>query len=105
MPENRELTYVEALREGLRQVMEKDESVFLIGEDIGVYDGAFGVTAGLLEEFGEERVRDTPISEAVIAGTCLGAALTGMRPVGEIMFMDFVALSLEQLALQAAKVR
>ncbi len=105
MPENRELTYVEALREGLRQVMEKDESVFLLGEDIGVYDGAFGVTAGLLEEFGEERVRDTPISEAVIAGTCLGAALTGMRPVGEIMFMDFVALSLEQLALQAAKVR
>lgn len=105
MPENRELTYVEALREGLRQVMEKDKSVFLLGEDIGVYNGAFGVTAGLLEEFGEERVRDTPISEAVIAGTCLGAALTGMRPVGEIMFMDFVALSLEQLALQAAKVR
>ncbi len=105
MPENRELTYVEALREGLRQVMEKDESVFLLGEDIGVYNGAFGVTAGLLEEFGEERVRDTPISEAAIAGACLGAALTGMRPVGEIMFMDFVALSLEQLALQAAKVR
>lgn len=105
MPENRELTYVEALREGLRQVMEKDESVFLLGEDIGVYNGAFGVTAGLLEKFGEERVRDTPISEAAIAGACLGAALTGMRPVGEIMFMDFVALSLEQLALQAAKVR
>lgn len=105
MPENRELTYVEALREGLRQVMEKDESVFLLGEDIGVYNGAFGVTAGLLEEFGEERVRDTPISEAAIAGACLGAALTGMRPVGEIMFMDFVALSLEQLALQAAKIR
>ena len=105
MPENRELTYIEALREGLRQVMEKDESVFLIGEDIGVYNGAFGVTAGLLDEFGEERVRDTPISEAAIAGACLGAALTGMRPVGEIMFMDFVALSMEQLALQAAKVR
>jgi pyruvate dehydrogenase E1 component beta subunit len=105
MPENRELTYTEALREGLRQVMERDETVFLLGEDIGVYNGAFGVTAGLLDEFGEERVRDTPISEAAIAGACLGASLTGMRPVGEIMFMDFVALSLEQLALQAAKVR
>lgn len=105
MPETRELTYAEALREGLQQVMEKDESVFLIGEDIGVYGGAFGVTAGLVETFGPERVRDTPISEAGIAGACLGAALTGMRPVGEIQFMDFVALSMEQLVLQAAKVR
>ncbi len=105
MPETRELTYAEALREGLQQVMEKDESVFLIGEDIGVYGGAFGVTAGLVETFGEERVRDTPISEAAIAGAVLGAALTGMRPVGEIQFMDFVALSMEQLVLQAAKVR
>lgn len=105
MPETRELTYAEALREGLQQVMEQDESVFLIGEDIGVYGGAFGVSAGLLEAFGKERVRDTPISEAAIAGACLGAALTGMRPVGEIQFMDFVALSMEQLVLQAAKVR
>lgn len=105
MPETRELTYAEALREGLQQVMEKDESVFLIGEDIGVYGGAFGVTAGLVDTFGAERVRDTPISEAAIAGACLGAALTGMRPVGEIQFMDFVALSMEQLVLQAAKVR
>ena len=105
MPETRELTYTEALREGLQQVMEKDESVFLIGEDIGVYGGAFGVTAGLVDTFGPERVRDTPISEAGIAGACLGAALTGMRPVGEIQFMDFVALSMEQLVLQAAKVR
>ena len=105
MTETRELTYTEALREGLQQVMEKDESVFLIGEDIGVYGGAFGVTAGLVDTFGPERVRDTPISEAGIAGACLGAALTGMRPVGEIQFMDFVALSMEQLVLQAAKVR
>lgn len=105
MPETRELTYAEALREGLQQVMEKDDSVFLIGEDIGVYGGAFGVSAGLVEIFGEERVRDTPISEAAIAGAVLGAALTGMRPVGEIQFMDFVALSMEQLVLQAAKVR
>jgi pyruvate dehydrogenase E1 component beta subunit len=101
----RELTYVEALREGLRQAMQADPCVFLIGEDIGVYGGAFGVTAGLLDEFGAERVIDTPVSEAGIAGACIGAALTGMRPVGEIQFMDFVTLSMEQLVLQAAKVR
>ncbi len=101
----RELTYAEALREGLRQAMTTDPNVFLLGEDIGVYGGAFGVTAGLLQEFGEERVRDTPISEAAIAGACVGAAVTGMRPVGEIQFMDFVTLSMEQLVLQAAKMR
>ncbi len=101
----RELTYAEALREGLRQVMQADSRVFLIGEDIGVYGGAFGVTAGLLNEFGAERVIDTPISEATIAGACIGAAMTGMRPVGEIQFMDFVTLSMEQLVLQASKVR
>ncbi|GAB4556400.1 MAG: alpha-ketoacid dehydrogenase subunit beta [Anaerolineae bacterium] len=101
----RELTYAEALREGLRQIMAEDPSVFMIGEDIGVYGGAFGVSAGLLDEFGEQRVIDTPISEAGIAGACIGAALTGMRPVGEIQFMDFVTLSMEQLVLQAAKVR
>ena len=101
----REITYAEALREALRQAMQSDPTVFLMGEDIGVYGGAFGVTAGLVDEFGPERVRDTPISEAAIAGACTGAALTGMRPVGEIQFMDFVTLSMEQLALQAAKVR
>jgi pyruvate/2-oxoglutarate/acetoin dehydrogenase E1 component len=101
----RELTYVEALREALRQAMEADDRVFLMGEDVGTYGGAFGVSAGLIDEFGPERVRDTPISEAAIAGACLGAALTGMRPVGEIQFMDFVTLSMEQLVLQAAKVR
>jgi len=101
----RELSYAEAVREALRQAMSADERVFLIGEDIGVYGGAFGVTAGLVEEFGPERVRDTPLSEAAIAGACIGAALTGMRPVGEIQFMDFVTLSMEQLVLQAAKIR
>lgn len=101
----RELTYSEALREGLQQVMAQDERVFLLGEDIGIYGGAFGVTAGLLEEFGEQRVIDTPISEAGIAGACVGAAVTGMRPVGEIQFMDFVTISMEQLVLQAAKIR
>lgn len=101
----RELTYVEAVREALRQAMATDPRVFLIGEDIGVYGGAFGATAGLMQEFGEGRVIDTPISEAGIAGACIGAALTGMRPVGEIQFMDFVTLSMEQLVLQAAKIR
>ncbi len=101
----RELTYAEALRETLRQAMQEDPSVFMIGEDIGVYGGAFGVSAGLLEEFGPERIIDTPISEAAITGACIGAALTGMRPVGEIQFMDFITLSMEQLVLQAAKIR
>lgn len=101
----REITYAEALREALRQLMTADERVFCIGEDIGVYGGAFGVTAGLLAEFGAQRIIDTPISEAGIAGACVGAALTGMRPVGEMQFMDFVTLAMEQLVLQAAKVR
>ncbi len=101
----REITYVEAVREALAQKMREDPTVFLIGEDVGVYGGAFGASAGLIEEFGAERVIDTPISEAGIAGACIGAALTGMRPVGEIQFMDFVTLSMEQLVLQAAKIR
>ncbi|HEX9013261.1 MAG TPA: alpha-ketoacid dehydrogenase subunit beta, partial [Anaerolineaceae bacterium] len=101
----REITYVEAVREALRQAMQADERVFVIGEDIGVYGGAFGATAGLIDEFGGERIIDTPISEAGIAGACVGAAITGMRPVGEIQFMDFVTLSMEQLVLQAAKIR
>ncbi len=101
----RELTYAEALREALRQKMMSDERVFVIGEDVGIYGGAFAVTAGLIDEFGGERIIDTPISEAAITGACVGAALTGLRPVGEIQFMDFVTLSMEQLVLQAAKIR
>lgn len=101
----REITYAEAIREALRQEMRRDKRVFLLGEDIGVYGGAFGVTYGLLEEFGEERVRDTPISEQTIVGAAIGAALTGMRPVAEIMFMDFVTLAMEQIVNQAAKLR
>jgi pyruvate dehydrogenase E1 component beta subunit len=101
----REITYLEALREAMRQAMEADNSVFLIGEDIGTYGGAFGATFGLLEAFGPERVLDTPVSEAGIAGACVGAALTGMRPIGDMQFSDFVTLSMEQLVLQAAKLR
>jgi pyruvate dehydrogenase E1 component beta subunit len=101
---NRELTYSQAVREALQIAMTRDEQVFMLGEDIGVYGGAFGVSDGLIEEFGPERVRDTPISEAVIAGAAVGAAMTGMRPVAEIQFMDFVTLSMEQLVLQGAKI-
>ncbi|NPV87054.1 MAG: alpha-ketoacid dehydrogenase subunit beta [Anaerolineae bacterium] len=101
----RDITYSEAIREALRQEMQRDPRVFLIGEDIGVYGGGFGVTLGLIDEFGPERVIDTPISELGIAGAITGAALTGMRPVGEIMFMDFVTLASEALVNQAAKIR
>jgi len=100
-----EMTYLEAVREALTQEMRRDPEVFLIGEDIGVYGGAFGVTRGMLEEFGPERIRDTPISEAAIAGAATGAALMGMRPVMEIMFMDFLTISMNQLVNQAAKIR
>lgn len=101
----RELTYAQAVREALKIAMTRDERVFMLGEDIGVYGGAFGISDGLIEEFGPERVRDTPISEAVIAGAAVGAAMTGMRPVAEIQFMDFITLSMEQLVLQGAKIR
>lgn len=101
----RKITYAEAIREALRQEMKRDENIFLIGEDIGIYGGAFGVTYGLINEFGEERVRDTPISELAIVGTSLGAAITGMRPIAEIMFMDFTTLAMEQIVNQAAKMK
>ena len=101
----RELTYLEAVREGLILEMRQDPEVFLLGEDVGVYGGAFGVSRGMLEEFGPERIRDTPISEAAIAGAATGAALMGMRPIMEIMFMDFLTISMNQLVNQAAKIR
>jgi pyruvate/2-oxoglutarate/acetoin dehydrogenase E1 component len=101
----REITYAEAIREALRYEMNRDESVFLLGEDVGRYGGAFGVSYGLLDEFGEERVRDTPISEAGIMGAATGAALMGMHPVAEIMFMDFTTIAMDQLVNQAAKLR
>ncbi len=100
-----EVTYAEAIRQALREEMLRDERVFLIGEDIGVYGGAFSVTRGLIHEFGRERVRDTPVSEAAIAGAAIGSAVTGMRPVAEIMFMDFTTIAMDQLVNQAAKIR
>jgi acetoin:2,6-dichlorophenolindophenol oxidoreductase subunit beta len=101
----RELTYADALREALREEMLRDPKVFLMGEEIGVFEGVYKVTRGLLKEFGPERVRDTPISEAAIAGAAVGAALAGLRPVAEIMYMDFVTICLDQIATNAAKMR
>jgi pyruvate/2-oxoglutarate/acetoin dehydrogenase E1 component len=100
----REITYAEALHEALREEMLRDPSVILLGEEIGVFGGAYKVTRGLLDEFGPERVRDTPISEIAIAGAAVGLALTGFKPVAEIMYMDFLPISLDQLATQAAKI-
>lgn len=103
MPEK---TYRDALKEGLREEMLRDERVFLMGEDIGRnWGGAFKVTKGLAEEFGDDRVRDTPISENAIAGAALGAAITGMIPVAEIMFGDLITLAMDQVCNQAAKLR
>lgn len=99
----RELTYADALREALREEMLRDPRVVLMGEEIGVFEGVYKVTRGLLKEFGPERVRDTPISEAAIAGAAIGAALAGLRPVAEIMYMDFVTICLDQIATNAAK--
>lgn len=101
----REMTYAEAVREAMDLALARDERVFLIGEDVGLYGGAFGVSDTLYDKYGPERVIDTPISEAGIAGLATGAALTGMRPIAEIQFMDFITLSMEQLVLQAAKLR
>jgi len=102
----KEVTIRDALREALREEMHRDKTVFLLGEDIGRYwSGAFGVTKGLAEEFGDERVRDTPISENAIIGVGVGAAITGMRPVAEIMFGDLTALAVDQICNQAAKIR
>ena len=101
----RELTYADALREALREEMIRDPNVILLGEEIGVFNGVYKVTRGLLDEFGPERVRDTPISEAAIAGAAVGLALAGLKPVAEIMYMDFLPICMDQLSTQAAKMR
>ncbi|MGA3323184.1 MAG: alpha-ketoacid dehydrogenase subunit beta [Terriglobia bacterium] len=97
------LTYLEAIRQGLWEEMERDPSVLVMGEDIGVYGGAFKVTAGMLEKFGEDRVIDTPICESAMVGAAIGAALMGMRPVVEMQFMDFIACGFDQIVNMAAK--
>jgi pyruvate dehydrogenase E1 component beta subunit len=101
----REVAYALAVRTALREEMLHDERVFLMGEDIAVYGGVYGATRGLLREFGPKRVRDTPISEAAIAGMAVGAALGGLRPVAEIMYCDFLSIALDAIANNAAKLR
>lgn len=99
----KELSYQEAIREAMREEMLRDESVFILGEDVGKHGGAFGVTRTLYDQFGPERVRNTPISENSIVGAATGAALVGFRPIAEIMFVDFAGLAMDQIATEAAK--
>lgn len=101
----RELTYTQALREALTEEMERDPSIILLGEDIGAYGGVFRVTEGLMAKFGPDRVRDTPISEAGFVGMSVGMAMTGKRPVPELMFMDFALVAADSIWNQAAKMR
>src|ERR1041385_5184495 len=103
MPETR--TYLEAIREALAEEMRRDSKVFVLGEDVGVYGGAFGATQGLFEEFGDMRVVDTPISESAIVGISIGAALRGYRPVAEMQFADFISCGFDQIVNQAATLR
>lgn len=99
-----EMSYSDAVREAMTIAMSEDERVFVLGEDIGVYGGAFGVTKGMLEQFGAERIRDTPISELGIVGAAVGAAMCGMRPIVEIQFSDFTNQAMDQIVNQAAKI-
>jgi len=98
-------TYIEAINQAMHEEMARDERVFVIGEDVGVYGGVFKATKGLLDRFGKERVIDSPISEVYIAGGSIGAAMVGLRPIAEIQFADFITPSMDQLIQQAAKVR
>jgi 2-oxoisovalerate dehydrogenase E1 component beta subunit len=99
------LTYLEAIRQAMLEEMERDPRVFVLGEDVGTYGGAFRVTAGFLEKFGEARVIDTPISESAIVGAAIGASLMGMRPIAEMQFIDFISGAFDQLVNYAAKSR
>ncbi len=100
-----ETTYREAVREAMREAMQRDERVFLMGEDVGRYGGGFGVSLGMIEEFGEVRVRDTPLSESAFVGAGIGAALGGMRPIVEVMTVNFVMLAMDQIVNTAAALR
>lgn len=99
------MTYAEAIRAAMSTRMRENDTVFLFGEDVGAFGGCFGVSAGMLAEFGEKRVRDTPISEGAIVGSAVGAAATGLRPIAELMFIDFLTVGMDQLVNQAAKMR
>ena len=99
------MTFSEALRDALRLEMERDSNVCIVGEDVGRYGGIYGVTRGLIDQFGEKRVRNTPIAESAIVGTSVGAAACGLRPVAEVMYIDFIGIAMDQLYNQAAKMR
>ena len=99
------MNFAEAIRDAIRIEMERDPNVYLIGEDVGTYGNVFGVTRGLIDQFGERRVRDTPITESAIVGAAVGSAACGLRPVAEIMYIDFIGVALDQLYNQAAKMR
>jgi len=99
------LTYLEAIRLAMLEEMDRDERVFVLGEDVGTYGGAFRVTAGFLEKFGEQRVIDTPISETAIVGAAIGASLMGMRPIAEMQFIDFISCAFDMIVNYAAKTR
>ncbi|MGI6034321.1 MAG: alpha-ketoacid dehydrogenase subunit beta [Limnochordia bacterium] len=101
----REITYAQALNEALREEMDRDPHVFVLGEDVGRHGGVFTVTKGLIDQFGSKRVRSTPISECAIVGAALGAAVVGCRPVAEIMYVDFMTIAMEMIVNQAAKIR
>jgi pyruvate/2-oxoglutarate/acetoin dehydrogenase E1 component len=101
----REITYLEAIREAMQQSMRLDPDVYLIGEDVAEYGGAFGASVGMLEEFGKDRIRNSPISEDALVGVATGSAVTGMRPIVEIMFSDFITIAMDEIANQAAKMR
>jgi 2-oxoisovalerate dehydrogenase E1 component beta subunit len=98
-----EVTYLEAIRQGMREEMQRDDRVYILGEDVAVYGGAFKVTAGFLDEFGAMRVIDTPLSESAIVGAAVGSALMGQRPIAEMQFMDFIACGFDQIVNMAAK--
>ena len=98
----KKMSYAEAIREGMSIRMREDPNVLLFGEDVGAFGGCFGVSAGMLDEFGEKRVRDTPISEGAIIGAAVGSAATGLRPIAELMFCDFLTVGMDQLVNQAA---
>ena len=101
----KKMSYAEAIREGMSIRMREDPNVLLFGEDVGAFGGCFGVTAGMFDEFGDKRVRDTPISEGAIIGAAVGSAATGLRPIAELMFCDFLTVGMDQLVNQAAKMR
>ncbi|ALV22585.1 MULTISPECIES: alpha-ketoacid dehydrogenase subunit beta [Carnobacterium] len=100
----REITYLAAINEALDEALAEDDRVFLMGEDIGLYGGGFGATKGLIEKYGAERIRNTPISESALAGAAVGSAMTGLRPIIEIQFSDFITIAMDQLVNQAAKI-